>query len=90
MKPSPKIININPVLTDKLLKIRVTNLEDLIQIGSEDALIKLSTLENSGVCINMLYALEGAIQGVRWHQLSKDRKQQLLDFYTSMHFDDKR
>lgn len=90
MKPSPKIINIGPVLTDKLLKIRVTNLEDLIQIGSEDALIKLSTLENSGVCINMLYALEGAIQGVRWHQLSKDRKQQLLDFYTSMHFDDKR
>lgn len=49
--------------------------------GSEKALQLISTLENSGVCINMLYALEGAIQGIRWHQLSAKRKRELLDFY---------
>ncbi|MBI2279874.1 MAG: TfoX/Sxy family DNA transformation protein [Bacteroidetes bacterium] len=50
-------------------------------MGSENAIVKISTIENSGACINMLYALEGAIQGIRWHNLSKDRKKELNDFY---------
>ena len=31
----------------------------------------------------MLYALEGAIQGIRWHDLSKEKKDNLRDFYNS-------
>jgi len=46
--------------------------------------MKIATLENSGVCINMLYALEGAIQGIRWHGLSKERKLELKEYYNSL------
>jgi hypothetical protein len=28
-----------------------------------------------------LYALEGAIQGIRWHNLPKARKEELLHFF---------
>ena len=29
----------------------------------------------------MLFALEGAIQGKRWHEMEQDRKQELKEFY---------
>jgi DNA transformation protein and related proteins len=73
--------NIGKTLAAKLTLVEITNLEELKEAGSENAIIKLATLENSGVCINMLYALEGAIQGIRWHGLSRERKQELKDFY---------
>lgn len=76
-----KLPNIGNTLTAKLALVGITNAEDLMQAGSENAIIKLAALENSGVCINMLYALEGAVQGIRWHGLSKERKQELKEFY---------
>ncbi len=44
-------------------------------------IINIATLENSGVCLNMLYVLEGVIQGIRWHGLVVDRKQELKEFF---------
>lgn len=73
--------NIGKTLADKLKKAGIKNSRDLKEIGSEKAIIKISTLENDKVCINMLYALDGAIQGIRWHSLDKDRKQELKEFY---------
>jgi len=32
----------------------------------------------------MLYALEGAIQGIRWRGLEQGRKQELKEFYRMM------
>lgn len=80
-KQLTELPNIGATLSTKLNQIGVNTEEDLIQMGSENAIVKISTIENSGVCINMLYALEGAIQGIRWHDLSDDRKKQLNDFY---------
>lgn len=76
--------NIGKTLAKKLLKIGVLNKQELIDVGSESAFIQIATLEESGSCINMLYALEGAIQGIRWHSLSKDRKIYLKEFYNSI------
>ncbi len=73
--------NIGKTLAKKLNLIEITNYEQLRAIGSKQAIIKISTLENSGACINMLYALEGAIQDIRWHKLSKETKQKLKAFY---------
>ena len=44
-------------------------------------IINIATLENSDVFLNMLYALEGVIQGIRWHGLVVDRKQELKEFF---------
>ena len=73
--------NIGKNLADKLNLIGIENEQELEQLGSENAIIKIATIENSGVCINMIYALEGAIQGIRWHGLDDERKQELKEFY---------
>ena len=81
MKVLTDLPNIGITLADKLNAIGIETKQDLIRIGSENAIIKISTITNSGACINMLYALEGAIQGIRWHGLDNDRKQELKEFY---------
>ena len=73
--------NIGKTLAKKLESIGIKTEQDLKTAGSENALLKIATLENSGACINMLYALEGAVQGIRWHGLTDERKQELLQFY---------
>lgn len=73
--------NIGKTLAEKLNQVGINDESTLKQIGSENAIIKLATIENSGVCINMLYALEGAVQGIRWHNLDNNRKLELKEFY---------
>ncbi len=55
--------------------------EDLKIHGSKGAFLRLKTLYPEETCINMLYAIEGAIRGVRWHNLEQDIKTDLLDYY---------
>lgn len=74
--------NIGSILAMKLNKIGISNARDLKIMGSQNAIIKIATIENSGVCINMLYAIEGAIQGIRWHGLDKNIKNELRIFYS--------
>ena len=69
------------MLAGKLNKIGITNAQELKETGSENAIIKIATIENSGACINMLYALEGAIQVIRWHGIGRERKNALKEFY---------
>jgi len=73
--------NIGKTLANKLNLIGIKNEQELKEMGSENAIIKIATLAESGACINMLYALEGAIQGIRWHNLDSARKQELKEFY---------
>jgi DNA transformation protein len=35
-------------------------------------------------CLSKLCALEGAVQGIRWHQLSADRKEELNRFIKTL------
>lgn len=82
MNQLTKLPNIGKTLALKLTAINIASLDELKALGSEQAIVKISALENSGACINMLYALEGAIQGIRWHALSKEKKHELKSFYT--------
>lgn len=81
MKQLTNLPNIGKTLAEKLNSVGIENEKILKDIGSKNAIIKIATIENSGACINMLYALEGAIQGIRWHGLDNDRKQELKEFY---------
>jgi len=81
MSQLTKLPNIGPTLAEKLERAEIHSEGELKAIGSEQAIIRIATIENSNACINMLYALEGAIQGIRWHGLSKERKAELLEFY---------
>jgi DNA transformation protein len=72
--------NIGKVAAEKLLQVGITTPEELIAIGSEQAFIRLQTIDET-VCFCMLQGLEGAVQGIRWHDLPKERKEELREFF---------
>ena len=75
--------NIGNSLAVKLNTVGIKSPTDLINLGSENAFIRLITLDPDA-CINTLYALEGAVQGIRWHDLSDSDKQRLKSFFKSV------
>ena len=70
--------NIGKELEKKLESFGIRIPDELLEIGSIGALRKRRNKRDSG-CLNMLYALEGAIQGIRWHDLPADVKTGLRD-----------
>jgi len=76
--------NIGHALIKKLQDVGITSIEELKAVGSKKAINKIAILQNGRACINMLYAVEGAIQGVRWYGLSKERKDELKEFFRMM------
>jgi DNA transformation protein len=75
-----KRINIGKDTEKKLIKGGIDSFEKLEALGSERAFIKLQTIDE-GARINLLYALEGAIEGIKDNELSPGKKQELLQFY---------
>ena len=74
------LVNIGKVLEEQLNEIGIYTYADLLKNGSTKAWLKLKSIDPS-VCINRLMALEGAIQNIRWHNLSDEDKKRLKDFY---------
>jgi DNA transformation protein len=72
--------NIGKTLAGKLNQAEIKTADDLKAIGVENTFIKLKTLDNDA-CLNTLFAIEGAIQGIRWHDLSEQRKAELKVFF---------
>ena len=68
--------NIGVVLEKRLEAVGIHTPADLTEIGSLGVLQRLDALNAPG-CLNMLYALEGALRGIRWHNLSQEVKTQL-------------
>jgi DNA transformation protein len=68
--------NIGEVLAGKLRRAGVQTYEDLAAMGSIAAVLKIGEADTSA-CYNMLYALEGALRGVRWHALPKEERRKL-------------
>jgi len=72
--------NIGKVVAEKLCEVGITTPEELRAIGTEQAFIRLQTIDETA-CLSMLQALEGAVQGIRWHNLPKERKEELKEFF---------
>jgi len=83
MTPLTESPNIGSTLADLLVEIGITHQEQLTEVGSTEAIMQLASIDRSRVCLLMLYALEGAVQGIRWHGLSQIRKDELKDFYNT-------
>lgn len=69
--------NIGSALAEKLASAGVTSYEDLSARGSVEVMLKIRSGLDPGACYNMLYALEGAIRGVRWHTIPKQERDKL-------------
>ena len=72
--------NIAAKLEAQLADAGITTIEELRRVGSREAWLRILACDPSA-CIMRLSALEGAIQGVRWHYLDEETKQSLKEFY---------
>lgn len=72
--------NIGKVLEGQLNDVGIKTVDELIDIGSREAWLKIREVDESA-CLNRLMALEGAVQNIRWHNLSQEDKENLRDFY---------
>lgn len=75
--------NIGKTVEEQLNEVGVKTVKQLIETGSKQAWLKIKAIDDSA-CINRLYALEGAIQGIRWHNLSEEVKSELKEFYNTV------
>jgi DNA transformation protein and related proteins len=73
-------INIGKDTENKLIKVGIDSFAKLKAIGSEQAFLRLQTLD-PGACLDLLYGLEGAIEGIKWNKLSKEKKEHLQQFH---------
>jgi len=74
--------NIGKTVEQQLNEVGIITVKQLSQTGSKQAWLRIKGIDDSA-CINRLYALEGAIQGIRWHNLSKEIKSELKEFYNT-------
>ena len=72
--------NIGSTLEKRLISIGIIDSENLRQVGSKEAFVRIRNIDDT-VCLNMLYALEGAVQGIRWHGLPEVCKKDLKEFF---------
>lgn len=72
--------NIGKIVAEKLVQAGITTPGELIEIGSEQAFIRIQTIDPTA-CLSMLQGLEGAVQGIRWHHLPAERKAALKEFF---------
>ena len=73
--------NIAEKLESQLDDVGINTIEELKKVGSREAWLRILARDPS-TCIMRLSALEGAIQGVRWHYLDDETKASLKDFYS--------
>jgi DNA transformation protein len=79
MSELTKLPNIGQELAKRLELAGIKSTEEFLQLGTEKVFIKLKTVFPNA-CHSQLYALEGAMQGIRWHVISKERKAELQEF----------
>ncbi len=75
--------NIGKVLEEQLNAVGIENLEQLKANGSKEAWQRIKEIDESA-CVHRLYAIEGAIQGIKKSGLSDDVKKELKDFYNGI------
>ena len=72
--------NIAAKLEAQLAGVSISTIEELQRVGSREAWLRILARDPSA-CIMRLSALEGALRGVRWHDLDEETKRSLKEFY---------
>ncbi|MGN1181862.1 MAG: TfoX/Sxy family protein [Faecalibacillus sp.] len=80
MNALSKLPNIGIVLEKQLNEVGISTIEDLKQIGAQEAWLKIQQIDSSA-CLHRLMALEGAIQGVKKTLIDEQKRQELKEFY---------
>lgn len=77
--------NVGKELEAKLKAVGIETAEELVGIGSKAAYSRLR-MAYTNVCAVHLYALEGAICGVDFGELTKEKKDELREYADSFNY----
>lgn len=77
-----KLPNIGATMERRLAAVGINDVDTLVKTGSKEAYAKLK-LHEGDTCFSSLCALEGAVQNIRWHNLNKETKEDLKEFFNS-------
>jgi len=75
--------NIGTTLEAKLQNAGITSGEELANLGSKESFLRIKPLYPDA-CVLHLYALEGAVRNMRWHNLPQETKDELKGFFESL------
>jgi DNA transformation protein and related proteins len=75
--------NISKVLSAVLADAGINTPAELRALGSKEAFLRIRMRDNTA-CLSKLCAIEGAIRGVRWHNLDADLKEELRVFFKGL------
>lgn len=76
MSELTKLPNIATKPDSQLADAGITTVDELKKVGSREAWLRILANDPSA-CLMRLSALEGAIQGIRWHYLDDETKASL-------------
>lgn len=76
MKDLSELPNIGNAVANQLKQVGILNEDDLKSIGAEQAWLKIQQIDKTA-CINKLYALEGAILGIKKNFVAKRKKRSI-------------
>jgi len=82
MEKLSELPNIGKIMEKRLANVGIHDVETLMEVGSKEAFTKLHFYEGD-TCFSSLCGLEGAIEGIRWHNLSSEIKEDLKAFFDS-------
>lgn len=74
--------NIGKVVAEQLIDVGVETEEQLKNLGAKEAWQRILAMDPSA-CYNRLCGLQGAIEGIRWHDLEQETKEDLKAFYNA-------
>ncbi len=76
--------NVGKVLEQNLIAVGIETPEQLRDLGSKEAFMRIRLHADPGACLHMLYGIEGAVRGVRDTLLDAETKQELKAFYNAL------
>lgn len=77
-----KLPNIGESVENQLNEVGISTYEELKEAGAKEAWLRIKSIDYSA-CIHRLYALEGAIRGIKKTQLPEEVKIELKNFYNN-------
>jgi DNA transformation protein len=78
-----KMPNIGKKLAKNFYEAGIRTPEQLKNMGPKDAFLKLREIDPDS-CLLSCYAITGAIEDVRWHDLPKEKKDEMKKFFMAL------
>lgn len=78
-----KALGLGKTMEKKLISVGITSAEELIEIGSKQAVFRLKE-RYPGTCVVILYYLEAAIRGVDIKGLDDECKTELKEYFKQL------